>query len=80
MTRRPVAEQVAEELAPYLGPFNAKVAVKTFTGRAFDRLTPEELTLEHLPALLEALRPMLNTLAGRAAADAVLERIQREVS
>lgn len=80
MTKPSVAEQVALELTPYLGPFNAKVAVKTFAGRAFDDLTPEELTLEHLPGLLEALRPMLNTLAGRAATEAVLERIAREVT
>jgi hypothetical protein len=80
MSKRSVAEQVAEELAPYLGPFNAKVAVKTFAGRAFENLPPERLTLDHLPGLLEALRPMLNTLAGRAATDAVLARIQREVT
>jgi hypothetical protein len=37
------------------------------------------VTLEQLPALLEALRPMLNTLVGRSSTDALLEQIRREV-
>ena len=79
MTAQPIAQQVAGQLAPYLGSFNAQIAVKTFAKRAFD-LAPEELTSEHLPGLLEALRPMLVTLAGRTAAGEVLERIQTEVT
>jgi hypothetical protein len=70
---------VADQLSPYLGAFNAKVAVKTFSQREL-KLAPEAVTLLQLPALLEALRPMLNTLVGRSSTDALLEQIQREVT
>jgi len=73
-----VADQVAEQLAAYLGPFNARIAVKTFAQRAL-KLAPEAVTLQELPALLEALRPMLHTLVGRVSTDALLEQIQRQV-
>jgi hypothetical protein len=73
-----VAEQVAEHLSPYLGPFNAGVAVKTFAQRALKR-SPDTLTVDHVPALLEALRPMLNTMVGSASTDALLGDIQRRV-
>lgn len=55
------------------------MAVKTFAQREL-KLSAEALTLEQLPALLEALRPMLNTLVGRSSTDALLEEIRREVS
>ena len=70
---------MAEQLSPYLGPFNAKIAVKTFAQRAL-QLTPEAVTIEHLPALLEALRPMLHTLVGRVSTEALLEKIRRGVT
>ena len=74
-----IAEQVAELLSPYLGPFNAKVSVKTFARRALGR-DEESVTREDLPALLEALRPSLYTLVGRTSTDALLDEILREVS
>lgn len=73
-----IAERVTEALAPYLGPFNARIAVKTFAQRAL-KLAPEALTGEHLPGLLDALRPTLYTLVGRDPTDALLERIRSEV-
>lgn len=74
-----IAETVAGKLAPYLGEFNARIAVRTFSKSAFN-ITPEELTAAHVPALLAALQPMLNTLAGHAASESLLRQIQREVS
>ena len=74
----PIAEQLTQQLAPYLGPFNAKIAVKTFAQRAL-KLAPEAVTLQHLPALLDALRPMLHTLVGQASTDALMAQIQRKV-
>jgi hypothetical protein len=73
-----IAQQVAEHLSPYLGPFNAGIAVKTFSQRALQR-SAESVTLAHLPALLEALRPMLNTMVGRQSTEVLLEDIQRRV-
>lgn len=78
MSTSTVAQQVAEHLSPYLGPFNAGVAVKTFAQRALKQ-APDTLTVEHLPALLEALRPMLNTMVGSASAETLLTDIQRRV-
>lgn len=73
-----IAEQVAERLAPFLGSFNAEIWVKTVAERkvgiAVDQLTPA-----NLGALLEGLRPSLNTFMGRSAADELLQRIEREV-
>jgi hypothetical protein len=79
LSQQPIATQVAEQLSPYLGPFNAKIAVKTFAQRAL-QLSPEALTIEHLPVLLEALRPMLHTLVGRVSTEALLEKIRRGVT
>jgi hypothetical protein len=73
-----IAQQVADHLSPYLGPFNAGIAVKTFSQRALQRAA-DTLTAEHLPALLEALRPMLNTMVGRQSTDALLADIERRV-
>ena len=73
-----IAERVTAELAPYLGSFNARIAVKTFAQRVL-QLAPEAVTSEHLPGLLDALRPTLYTLVGRDPTDALLERIRREV-
>jgi hypothetical protein len=78
MDRLSIAEQIAERLVPYLGPHNAKTAVKTFARRVFGR-TPETLTAEDLPALLEGMRPMLRTLVGEDSAEAVINAIKREV-
>lgn len=71
---KPVADQVAEALSPYLGDFNAKVAVKTFAKRSLG-VDPESLTSQHLAPLLDALRPALNTLVGRESTDALLDQI-----
>jgi hypothetical protein len=75
---QPVADRIAERLAEYIGGFNARVAVKLYAQRSLG-IAPSQLRREHVPALLEGLRPMLNTLVGRQAAEAVLRRIAGEV-
>lgn len=78
MDKQTVAEQVAAHLAPYLGPFNASNAVKTWSQRKLE-MSPDDLRPEHVPRLLEALRPMLCTFVGRSSATALVEKIGREV-
>ncbi len=78
MTDQAIAERIAGKLSPYLGEFNAKIAVKTFTRRAL-AMSPDELTAAHVPRLLLELRPMLKTLAGRTATERILRQIEREV-
>jgi len=79
VAERSIADQVAEQLSPFLGEFNAKIAVKTFAQRTL-KVAPEAISLGDLPALLDALRPMLHTFVGQASADALLDRIRRGVN
>ncbi len=62
-------ETITARLSEYLGPHTARVAVRTFSARAGG--SPA--------ALLEALRPMLRTLLGRARAEQLLGDLQREL-
>ncbi len=55
------------------------MALKTFAASKLG-IPPEQLTRTHVPALLEALRPMLNTLAGGTKSSAVLEDLRRELA
>jgi hypothetical protein len=73
-----IAEQVAERLAPFLGSFNAEVWVKTVAERKVG-IPVDQLAPADLGALLEGLRPSLNTFMGRSTADELLQRIGREV-
>jgi hypothetical protein len=73
-----VADRIADRLGVYLGPHTGRVAVKTFTQKALGR-GPETLTAADLPALEQALRPMLRTLVGGARAELVLAEIRRDI-
>lgn len=73
-----LCEKLTARLAPYLGAFNAEVWIKTVAKRDL-ALLPEELTPSHVPALMEGLRPSLNTFIGRKAAEDLLRQIVREV-
>jgi hypothetical protein len=74
----PIGEQVSTRLAPFIGPFNAKMWVKAVARRELG-LGPEELQAGHLGTLIDGLRPSLQTLMGRGAADDLLSQISREV-
>jgi hypothetical protein len=73
-TRLP-AEVIAEALTAHLGPSTARTAVRTFATRALG-VSPEELSPEDAPRLLEALRPMLRTLLGPDPADHLLSGLR----
>lgn len=73
-----ISQQVSERLAPYLGAFNAEVWVKTVSERKLGRAA-EQLTAADVAALLDGLRPSLNTFMGRSAAGELLQQIGREV-
>ena len=73
-----ISEQVATRLAPYIGGFNAQMWIKSVARRDIG-LAPEELKAEHLEQLVTGLRPFLEALVGRAAADDLLVQIAREV-
>jgi hypothetical protein len=72
-----VAERIALRLGRYLGPHTGRVAVKTFALRGLGR-GPETLTVDDVPAMNEALRPMLRTLLGKQRCELVVQHILQE--
>jgi hypothetical protein len=77
-TGNAIADRVAARLSLYLGPHTGRAAVKTCARKALGR-GAETLTLGDLPALQQALRPMLRTFVGRAQCEVLLEQIAQEL-
>lgn len=69
---------IRDHLAVSLGPHTARNAIKTFAARALHK-APEQLTLDDVPALLAALRPMLRTLIGADACEEFVAEIRHEL-
>jgi hypothetical protein len=74
-----IAERIAARLAVHLGAHTSRVAVKTFSVQALGR-GPETLTASDVPALQQALRPMLRTFIGRAKTEIVLEQMAKDLA
>ena len=74
-TGKPPAEIVRELLSVYLGAFTSRNAVQMMAKQCAGT-TPELLTRAQIPALLDALGPMLRTLLGKAGADKLVGEIQ----
>lgn len=74
MDKRP-ADVVRDQLTHYLGPYTSKNAVRMMAKQALS-LEPEQVTIEQVPMLLEALGPTLRTLLGKVCAEQVLEEIR----
>ncbi|RLB53617.1 MAG: hypothetical protein DRI34_13185 [Deltaproteobacteria bacterium] len=77
MNDESLADRLAAQLSRYLGPNNARVAVRTFALKTIG-CSPEQLQPRHLPQIFDSLKPMLNTLVGRQAAETALEHLQEE--
>ena len=79
MSKEPavVGNYITGKLSVHLGPNVARMAVKAFAQKAVNR-KPEELTDADLPHLIEAMRPMLTVMIGKAPGEAVLAEISRE--
>lgn len=78
MATKRSADVVREQLTPYLGTFTAKNAVQM--GAKQLGTDAEHLTPENVPALLDALGPMMRTLLGKPTADKVAEQIRKELA
>jgi len=76
---RTYSQVVEQRLTPLLGPFTARMALKTFATSKLGR-APDQLSRRDVPALLDALRPMLNTLVGSGRASAVLDELRKELA
>jgi hypothetical protein len=74
----PLSEVVLRALSVYLGPHAARSAVRTFSERELGK-PPEALSAADCPALLAALKPMLQTLLGSDQADNVLAQLAEEL-
>lgn len=72
------SEVLERHLTPLLGEFTAKTAVRTAAMRALKK-APEEVGPAEALALLEGLRPMLNTFLGAERARGVLEQLKTSV-
>ena len=72
---KPPATIVREQLTPYLGPFTATNAVQMMAQK-IGGANPDSLGLPEIPAMLEALGPMLRTLLGKAGAEKVVGEIR----
>lgn len=70
----PFAETVISKLSVHLGPHVARMTVKSFAKKVGGQ---EQLTADHLPRLLEEIRPMLNVMIGKGAGDSVVADIER---
>jgi hypothetical protein len=76
---RTYSQVVEQRLTPLLGPFTARMALKTFATSRLGR-APDQVSRADVPALLDALRPMLNTLVGSARASAVIDELKKELA
>ena len=75
--KRP-SEVVREQLSQYVGAFTAKNAV--VMGAKQLGTDADHLTADKVPALLDALGPMMRTLLGKPTAEKVAEQIRRELA
>ena len=71
-----LADAVVGRLSHHLGPNVAKMAIKGFVKKT-GLTAPEQLTSQHVPALVEEIRPMLNVMIGKAQTEIVLAEIRR---
>ena len=72
------SEIVYRHLVHYLGPHTTRTALKTFCTKAVHK-APEALTLDDMPDVLSALRPMMRTLLGAKESEQVLAQITYEL-
>lgn len=70
----PLTETVISKLSVHLGPHVARMTVKSFAKKVGAQ---EQLTADHLPRLIEEIRPMLNVMIGKGASDSVVADIER---
>lgn len=69
----PIAETVIAKLSVHLGPHVAKMTVRSFA----KKVGAEQLTLAHVPGLIEDIRPMLNVMIGKGPSESVVADIER---
>jgi hypothetical protein len=70
-------ERVQRRLAIYVGPHTARISIKTFSQKALG-VAPEEVTPAQLPALLEALRPLVRSMLGETQGEHLVTLLMAE--
>lgn len=71
-----IADAVVAKLSVHLGPHVAKMAIRSFAKKV-GVPGQDRLTVDHLPALIDEIRPMLNVMIGKGPAQAVVAEIER---
>jgi hypothetical protein len=73
-----LANILYDQLVHYLGPHTTRSAIKTFSNKAVGK-APNALTVEDMPKVLNALRPMMRTLIGVEECEAVIAQLSEEL-
>jgi hypothetical protein len=73
-----LAKVLYDQLVHYLGPHTTRAAIRTFSYKAVGK-EPAELTVEDMPKVLEALRPMMRTLIGIDECEVLLAQLSQEL-
>ncbi len=78
LSQNAIHEQLQQRLGAFLGENTARVAIATFAKKSVNK-TPEQLMPADVPAVLDAIAPMLRTLLGEESAKSLLESIRKGV-
>ena len=71
------ADRIYAELEQFIGPNVTRMAIRTFSKKTL-HVNPEELISTDAPKLIQALRPLLRSMAGEAHAETLIKRLTRE--
>jgi hypothetical protein len=68
-----------QRLDEYLGQHTTRIALRTFARKSLG-CAPEDMRPEQAPTLVLALRPLLRSMLGNAAAEQLVETLIKEMS
>ena len=72
------SDTIFRHLVGYLGQHTTRTALRTFCNKAVGK-SPDAVTKDEIPQVLQALRPMMRTLIGAQESDTVMMRVTKEL-
>ena len=76
---RDPAAYLQRRLDEYLGQHTTRIALRTFAKKALG-CAPEQMRPEQAPTLVQALRPLLRSMLGNAAAEQLVAALIKEMT
>jgi hypothetical protein len=73
------ADYLQSRLSEYVGQHTTRIALRTFAHKALG-CAPEQVRPEQAPTLVMALRPLLRSMLGNAAAEQLVTALLEEMS